>query len=233
MKRVVINQSNYIPWKGYFDLIHDADIFIFYDDIQYTKQDWRNRNKLKSREGSLWITVPVGKDINRLISDVSISTKKWQNKHFKTLFQLYSKSPFFDYCENLLEQIYIKNQWQNLSDLNQFIIKSIAKNYFGSDTIFLRSSDYPCSGRGEERIITLLEAVNADVYISGPAASAYLNPETYKRKNIKLVWKDYSGYPEYPQFNPPFDHAVSILDLLFHTGPEASYYIWGWRSGIK
>ncbi|MEN6374694.1 MAG: WbqC family protein [Smithella sp.] len=232
MTRVVINQSNYIPWKGYFDLIHDADIFIFYDDAQYTKNDWRNRNKLKCNESTLWLTIPVGIDLNRRICDVSINNYKWQSKHLKTIIQLYSKAPYFNYLKDFLEEVYIENKWHNLSVLNQFIIKKIARDFLGIKACFLNSADLQCEGKGQDKVLNLLKSVSATTYLSGPAAKNYLLPSSFEQENIELIWKDYSGYPEYHQFYPPFEHAVSIIDLIMNTGKEAPHYIWGWRSRL-
>ena len=230
MKKVAISQSDYIPWKGYFDLIHDVDLFLFYDDVQFTKNDWRNRNKVKTPTGLLWLTIPVGTDLNRLICEVSLNDRRWQNKHWKTIVQLYGKTPFFKDYQSFLEYIYLENRWDNLSKLNQFIIKSISKDFLGIKTTFLNSSDFLSQGKKQDRVINLLKVVNADVYISGPAAKAYLEPGRFLKESIKLVWKNYSCYPEYTQFYPPFEHGVTILDLLFHTGPDAPHYIWGWRT---
>lgn len=233
MKRVAINQSNYVPWKGYFDLIHDVDIFLFYDDIQFTIRNWRNRNKIKTQSGLIWLTIPVGNNRNRLICEVKIDDKRWQSKHLKTLNHFYCKAPFFKDYQGFLEEIYLKNEWNDLSKLNQFIIQKIAKDYLGIKTVFLHSSDFSVYGHKQDRLINLLKSVKADIYISGPAANAYLEPERFKQESVELIWKDYSGYPEYPQFYPPFEHQVSIFDLLFHTGPRAPYYIWGWREENK
>ncbi len=231
MKRVAINQSNYIPWKGYFDLIHDVDAFIFYDDVQFTKNDWRNRNKVKGPKGLQWLSIPVGTDLNRLIRDVSLDDPRWQQKHWKTLSHLYGKAPFFGAYRSVFEDVYLNRKWRNLSSLNQFLIETIAVQYLGVQTSFLQSSDLSGTGKGQDRVLNLLKAVKADVYISGPAGKAYLDPARFQKEGIELIWKDYSGYPEYAQFHPPFEHAVTILDLLFHTGPDASSYIWGWRAG--
>ena len=231
MKRVAINQSNYIPWKGYFDLIHDVDVFIFYDDVQFTKNDWRNRNKVKGPAGLQWLSIPAGTDLNRLISEVSLDDSRWQQKHWKTLLHLYGKAPFFSRYRSLLEEVYLDRAWRNLSQLNQFLIHTIATQHLRIQTIFQRSADIPSKGKGQDRVLSLLKSVQADVYVSGPAGQAYLDPERFRQEGIGLMWKDYSGYPEYPQFYPPFEHAVTILDLLFHTGPNAPDYIWGWRGG--
>lgn len=229
MKRVAINQSNYIPWKGYFDLIHEVDVFVLYDDVQFTKNDWRNRNKLKSPSGLDWISIPVGTDLNRRICDVIPSNIHWQKKHWKTLSQLYRKAPYFEMYWAFLEHFYRECEWRSLSQLNQYLIKHIAQEFLGINTQFLNSSELAKEGKRAERLLLILKGIGAKVYVSGPAARAYIEPEAFEALGIELIWKDYSGYPEYPQFFPPFRHDVSILDLLFHTGPDAPYYIWGWR----
>ena len=233
MKRVAINQSNYIPWKGYFDLIHDVDLFLFYDDVQFTKNDWRNRNRVKTPSGLRWLTIPAGTDLDRLICEVSLEDRRWQSKHWKTLTHLYGRAPFFDAYRGFLEEVYVRREWSSLSQINQFLIQSIATDYLGIKTTFGHSSDFPSSGRSQDRVIGLLKAVKADVYVSGPAGQAYLDPERFRKEGIELLWKDYSGYPEYPQSYPPFEHAVTILDLLFHIGSDAPQYIWGWRASRR
>lgn len=229
MKRVAINQSNYIPWKGYFDLIHDVDLFVFLDDVQFTKNDWRNRNRIKTRAGAQWLTIPVGASPHRLISEVTLPRLDWQRKHWKTLGQLYGKAPFFPQYVRFFEHVYLEHKWASLSELNQFLIQAIARDLLGIKTIFANSTDFPCEGRNQDRVLNLLKAVRAEVYVSGPAGKAYLDPKRFDRAGIALRWKDYAGYPEYAQFHPPFLHAVTILDLLFHVGPAAPHYIWGWR----
>jgi len=233
MIRVAINQSNYIPWKGYFDLLHDVDVFIFYDDVQYTKHDWRNRNRLKGQHGSQWITIPVGEDLNRRIDEVRITDPRWQVKHWKRLSQTYGRTPGFGRIRAFLEELYLHSRWESLSRVNQHIIKTIARDFLGIRTELLQSSDFSRTGAKQDAVLSLLKTVGADVYVSGPAGQAYLQPHEFEKAGIGLVWKDYSGYPEYPQIHPPFDHYVSILDLLCHTGSDAQHYIWGWREAGK
>lgn len=229
MKTVVVLQSNYIPWKGYFDLIHDADIFVFYDDVQYTKNDWRNRNKLKSANGADWLTIPVGGCADRLICEVEIPNASWQIKHWKTIEQNYAKSPYFSLYKDILEDVYMRRQWRNLSELNQFLIRTIAMDILEIRTVFQSSSDFALIGKKMDRLLDLVVKLEGDRYLSGPAARQYIEPDRFFEANIQLDWKDYSGYPEYPQRFPPFEHGISILDLLFNVGPDAGWYIWGWR----
>lgn len=231
MSTVVVLQSNYLPWKGYFDLVHDADLFVFYDDVQFTKSDWRNRNKIKSPRGTEWITVPVGVDVDRLIHEVEIKDSTWQGKHWRTIQQHYGKCPHFAQYRPFFEEVYLARKWTNLSELNQHLIRSISRDLLGLNTEFRDSREFQASGRKLDRLLDLLIRAGARRYISGPAAKDYIVPEQFEEAGIALVWKDYSGYPEYPQRFPPFEHGVSILDLLFNVGPNAPWYIWGWRDG--
>ena len=231
MKTVVVLQSNYVPWKGYFDLVHDADAFIFYDDVQFTKNDWRNRNKIKTPQGAEWITVPVGTDKDRLICEVEIKDAVWQAKCWKTIQHNYGKRPHFSRYQEFFEDVYLNRKWTNLSELNQHLIRAISRDLLGIDTEFHDSREYQTSGHKLERLLELVVKAGADCYISGPAAKDYIDPARFADAGIELVWKDYSGYPEYPQRFPPFEHGVSILDLLFNVGPQAPWYIWGWRDG--
>ena len=231
MKKVVVLQSNYIPWKGYFDLIHDADLFIFYDDLQYTKRDWRSRNKIKAAGGAEWITIPAGSDTNRLICEVELKETGWQQKHWKTLVQNYRSCPHFERYQQFFEDFYLGRQWTNLSQMNQYLIRQVAIEYLGIRTKFEDSRVFNLSGQKQDRLLELVSKVGTERYISGPAAKSYIEPGRFEEAGIELVWKDYSGYPEYPQRFPPFEHGVSILDLLFNVGPDAAWYIWGWREG--
>jgi len=232
LKRVAIIQSNYIPWKGYFDIIHDADLFIFYDDIQFTKNDWRNRNKIKVPGGTLWLSVPVGSNLNRLINEVKIQNSNWNKKHFKTLEQYYCNAPYFKLYKDFLKHVYLGQKWENLSELNHYLIKHICSDFLNIKTGFDVSWNYELSGQRLDRLLDLLIKAGATEYITGPSAKEYIDETKFEEKGIMLKWKDYSGYPEYNQYHPPFIHGVSILDLLFHTGNNAPYYIWGWRDNI-
>ena len=228
--RVAILQSNYIPWKGYFDIINDVDLFIFYDDVQFTKQDWRTRNSIKTSMGVKWLTIPVGSNIDRLICDVAIEDARWQRSHWDSLRQQYGKCPHFKTYEGFFADIYLGKQWTSLSDLNQCVIRQISSQILNVGTPFRDSREFQLSGSKQDRIIDLVVKSEASHYVSGPAAKDYIEPARFDELNIELIWKDYSGYPEYAQLYPPFEHHVSILDLLFHVGPDAGKYIWGWRN---
>jgi hypothetical protein len=233
MKKVAVIQSSYIPWKGYFDIIHDVDLFIFYDDVQYTKNDWRNRNKIKTAHGVHWLTIPVGSPEQRLIYEVELNDNHWPRKHWATIQQSYSKRPYFKQYQDFFEHVYVKAKWTNLSVLNQFLIKTISSEFLDIKTEFRESREFCLTGQKGDRLLDLLQQAGTTLYISGPSAKDYLDERRLVDTGIKLVYKDYSGYPEYPQPFPPFEHQVSILDVLFNCGPEAPYYIWGWRESFQ
>jgi hypothetical protein len=229
IRRVAVLQSNYIPWKGYFDIIHDVDLFVFYDDNQYTKNDWRNRNRIKAAGGAQWLTIPVGESHDRLICEVQLGDDRWQRKHWNTLKQNYGKCPHFERYRSYFEHVYLDQRWNNLSQLNQSLIVDIAREFLGITTVFADSRQYAAQGQRLDRLIDLVRTVGATSYLSGPAAMDYIVPERFAEIGVELAWKSYTGYPEYPQRFPPFEHGVSILDLLFNTGTDAPWYIWGWR----
>ncbi len=233
MKRVAVLQSNYIPWKGYFDIIHDVDEFIFYDEVQFTKNDWRNRNRIITPQGEIWISVPVGSKQNRQILDVKILDDKWQKKHFQTLEMAYHKAPFFKKYEDFLRNVFLERKWTYLYELNRFLVEHISRDFLHIITKFSDSRDYPTHGVKHEKLFSLVEATAATAYVSGPAAKDYIKTADYMAKGIEIVWKDYAGYPEYPQMGENFTHNVSILDLLFNVGEAAPDYIWGWRHGAS
>ncbi len=229
MRRVAVLQSNYIPWKGYFDIIHDVDTFIFYDDLQFTKNDWRNRNKIKTPRGAEWMTIPVGTDLRRLICEVELGDHSWQQLHWNLIRLHYRKAPHFKEFQPFLESVFLERTWANLSDLNQYLIQTIALEFLGLETEILDSRAFGAVGQKMDRLLDLVRKAGADVYVSGPAARAYIDPDKFNSAGIELVYKSYEGYPEYPQLHPPFEHGVTILDLLLNVGPNAPHYIWGWR----
>ncbi len=232
MKKVVILQSNYIPWKGYFDLIHDADLFVFYDDVQYTTRDWRNRNRIKTSDGVKWLSVPVNAQRSSLVNEVGISERKWSKQHWETIRHFYSKAPFFKQYRDFFADIYLNNDFTFLSDLNQSIIQRISRDILGITTIFQDSRIYNAGGAKTDRLLDILQKADADIYISGPAARSYIEEDKFKAAGVELTYKEYSGYPDYPQLYDGFDHYVTILDLIFNVGEETPYYIWGWRKNI-
>jgi hypothetical protein len=221
-KKLAIVQSNYIPWKGYFDLIHAVDEFVLFDDVQYTRRDWRNRNRIKTREGTQWLTIPVLAKGNYLapIKDIAISEPRWGEQHWKTLVAAYARAPFFKVYEDLFASLYLAPFEPSLSAINRSFIEAIC-GLLGIRTKITASMDYEVGEGKNERLIALCLQAGADAYVSGPSARSYLDESLFRNEGIRLEFFDYAGYPEYPQLHPPFDHGVSVLDLLFHLGPDA------------
>lgn len=230
--KVVILQSNYIPWKGYFDLIHDADIFVYYDEVQYTKNDWRNRNRIYTRNGLQWLTIPISQDaVKQKISEVTLPDPRWQQQHHKTLAMGYARAPYYHQLKPLLEEAYLSNTWLRLSAVNRFFIEKISRA-IGIQAVFRDSKEFSLVGDRVERLVNLLKQLGADTYISGPAARDYLSDHEYlfAENNISIKYKDYSGYPPYTQLSQPFENAVSILDMIANLElNQIKNYIWEWR----
>jgi hypothetical protein len=224
MNKIAILQSNYIPWKGVFDMINMADIFVFFDDVDFTKRDWRSRNKIKTANGDLWLTVPVKKPSKGTkIYDIEIYNDGWQEKHFKTIKMAYKKSRYFNDYLPLLEDIYLNRTWKNLSQLNQFVTKLISE-LLGIKTQFINSKELETKGTKDDKLIEICKHLNAKSYISGPAAKDYIDIDKFKNENIDLEYIIYD-YPNYSQQHGTFNHFVSVLDVLFNCGKESNKYI--------
>lgn len=224
MKRIAILQSNYIPWKGYFDMIAAVDEFILYDDVQFTKNDWRNRNRIKTPQGVKWLTIPVGQVISRRIRDVELPKVNWQMKHWKALESNYRRAPHFNDVAAILEPFYTKCQYSHLSELNKKLIEVICL-YLGITTKISNSWDYSLVDGKVERLVDLCTQAGASEYISGPAAKDYIENDVFVKSNIKIEWFSYQGYIEYPQLWGGFSHEVTILDLLFNCGKDSPHYM--------
>jgi hypothetical protein len=225
VKRVAIVQSNYIPWKGYFDLINLVDEFVLYDDRQYTRRDWRNRNRIKTPQGPAWLTVPVQVSgrYHQRIDETEIADLDWGRAHWRTIVHNYADAPFFDLQHDRVERLYATNE-RLLSLVNRSFLEEIC-SILEIRTRITWSSDYEGVGAKTERLVSLCRQTGADVYLSGPAARAYIEEEQFAAAGIALEYMDYAGYPEYPQLHPPFEHQVSVLDLLFNVGPAATQYL--------
>ena len=226
---VAIIQSGYLPWKGQFDIIHDVDLFVFLDDVQFTLRDWRTRNRLKTPRGSAWLTIPVGSHRDLCIDEVRIPSHGWQARHWATLRHTYGRAPFFPLYQDFFGDVYLGRTWESLSRLNQYLTTSIAREFLGIQTEFMDARPLATNGRKTMRLLQILKKCEAQTYITGPTTRSYLDVDLLAGAGIQAIFKDFDGYPEYRQSHPPFDPFVSIVDLLFNMGPEAPWYIWGWR----
>jgi len=222
--KVGIIQSNFLPWRGYFDFIREVDLFILHDDLQYTKGDWRNRNKIKTPRGAEWITVPVHyRHTSQLIEETMIdNSKPWMRGMLNRIMASYRKAPHFEPFFSELSDLLLEPA-ASISDLNLRLIKWVC-SHLEIETSIHFSRQYNPQGAKTERLIGILKQVGATTYLSGPAARAYLEPELFEQAGICLEYKAYN-YPEYEQLYPPFEPAVSVIDLLFMVGKDAKNYL--------
>ena len=226
MKKVAILQSNYIPWKGYFDMINMVDEFILYDDMQYTKRDWRNRNKIKTPQGLKWLSIPVdvkGKYFQK-INETKISDNTWKKKHWETIKHNYGKTKYFKEYKDIFEELYLNSNEAYLSQINYKFIIAI-NDILGISTKIRWSSEFDLVDGQTEKLLGICKDCSADIYLSGPAAKDYFDENLAKQENIAVEWMDYSGYEEYSQLHPPFEHGVTILDLIFNEGSNATKFM--------
>jgi hypothetical protein len=226
MTTIAIVQSNYIPWKGYFDLINLVDEFVLYDDVQYTIRDWRNRNKIKTPNGLMWLTIPiqVKGGYYQKIRETVISDPRWSRRHWKSIVQNYSKAKYFPTFRELFEELYLHSNERFLSQINYRFLTAICE-ILGINTKLSWSMDYKLIEGKTERLIDLCKQAGATEYISGPSAKGYIDEELFGQEGITLKYMDYSGYPEYNQLFPPFEHRVSIIDLILNIGPDARKFM--------
>ena len=225
-KRVAIVQSNYIPWKGYFDLINSVDEFVLFDDVQYTRRDWRNRNMIKTPSGPAWLSIPVSTSgrFKAPIRDIRVSDSGWASRHWQTIRANYACASHFPAYGARLEDLYLGCTYERLSDINRRFLSAVCE-MLGIRTKMSWSWEYHLDEGPTERLVSICRQAGAAIYVSGPAASAYLDPRQFHEANVELVYFDYSGYPEYRQLFPPFEHRVSVLDLILNEGPDASRHM--------
>ncbi|MCF8256658.1 MAG: WbqC family protein [Flavobacteriales bacterium] len=220
MKKIAILQSNYIPWKGYFDMIDQVDVFVIYDEVQYTKNDWRNRNIIKTPKGTEWLTIAVRQEsLSQRICDTKVTLSNWNVKHLRSLQTNYGKAPFFKQYFEEISEAYLSITSPYLSEINVSLIKKM-NTILGIGTTIIDSRELALEGGKTERLVDAVLKLGGNCYLSGPAGQAYIDVALFNDKGIEVEWMDYSNYAEYPQLHPPFVHGVSILDLLFNAGAE-------------
>jgi len=228
--RVAILQSNYVPWRGYFDMIHDADVFVFYDCVKYTKNDWRNRNVVYTKNGKQWLTIPVpSASVKLVIDEVVLPDARWQETHAKTLAIGYGKAPHFAQLEEFIREFLLEREWTRLSDLNRQLIEKVCLR-LGCGTVFRDAREFALAEDRVERLLGILGALGATEYISGPAAATYLDGKEhlFQDRGIRLTYKNYAPYREYRQLRQPYEPAVSILDAIANLPwDEIPNHIWG------
>jgi hypothetical protein len=216
--KIAIHQPQYLPWSGYFNKILQSDIFVFLDDVQYKKNEWQNRNRIKSPNGEVWLTVPVHYNFGQKINEIEIDNKfLWRKDHLKTMRFNYQKaknfSDFYPYIENLLNK-----EYKMLVDVNIDSIKMIL-SYLNIDKKIVKSSELKVEGEKTQRLVNICKVLNADIYISGSGAKDYLIVEEFEKNNIQVIFQEYHT-PEYPQLFGNFIPNLSIIDMIFNVGKE-------------
>jgi len=217
MTKIAILQSNYIPWRGYFDIISKVDSFVIYDEVQYTKNDWRNRNQIKTLSGPLWLTIPVKQtSLNQKIYETEVVNQLWRRKHLNSIRSNYSKAPFFKEYFDFIANLYNGNEML-LSEINLKFIKGFC-DILNIKTNLIDSRELKLEGDKNQRLINACHKLNATSYLSGKTAQCYLDEYLFVKNNIKLEWMDYSHLTEYHQLYPPYNVGVSIIDTILNIG---------------
>ena len=221
---MAISQSNYLPWRGYFHLIDSVDIFVLLDDVQFTKRDWRNRNKIKSASGATWLTLPVetkGK-YKAKIYEIQTSDESWKNQHIRTREHMYARAGHATTVLPWLREVFAKAPKSELYLINRHFVQHI-NQFLGIDTVLASSLDFDTPSDPNDRLVAICSALGAQTYVSGPAAKQYLDESQFAASNIDLEWFQYGPYSEYPQLWGPWEERVSVVDLLLNIGDEATH----------
>jgi hypothetical protein len=219
MKKILITQSNYIPWRVYFDSISKTDVFVVYDEMQYTKRDWRNRNLIKTPNGLKWLTIPVevkGKYLQK-INETKISDKNWRKSHIGIIKQNYNKAEFFKETFEWLEEVFMKCDFKYLTEINRHFILEINK-FLGIKTEIKFSEDFNLHKDRNMRLIKICKELNGTDYYSAPAAKSYMDENLFEKNGLKVHYFKYNNYQKYHQLYGDFELGVSVLDLIFNQG---------------
>jgi hypothetical protein len=224
--RIAIIQSCYVPWRGFFDLIGRCDVYVMFDQVQYVRRHWHNRNRIKTATGVEWLTIPVVSKgrFEQPIDRVEIE-KPWAEKHWRAIELAYRRAPYFDSMAPIVQDWYRRAAKEPLlTEINAIFLREIS-SLLGLATRIVRDTAYPAQGTATERVLAIVRAADADHYLSGPSAKAYFDESLFAKAGIAVEWMDYGGYQPYPQLHGPFEPAVSVLDLLFNTGPDAARFL--------
>lgn len=225
--KLAILQPSYLPWLGYFDQMRRVDAFVYYDDVQYDRDGWRNRNRIRTRQGWQWLTVPVrlGGRFGSLISDVEIDNRNnWARKHIMSLQQAYARAPFVTEYLPRLEAI-LSRPWEKLVELNLALTEELSA-MLGFRPVTRRSSELAARGEASERLLAICRELSADHYLTGDAARSYLDESLFARAGIRVEYQSYR-HPVYPQVHGEFVSHLSVVDLIFNCGPESARILKG------
>lgn len=216
---VTIHQPEHLPWLGFFHKISQTDLFVILDNVQFRKNYFQNRNKVRTSKGWSWITVPVSHKANTLIKEVLIAPEnRWKKKWWDTIYFSYKKAKYFDDYSGQLYSI-INNDWKYLSHLNIRLIELLC-NYIGIEIRYVNASDMDLKGKGSDLILEMCQKLNAETYLSGVSGRDYLEKNKFEKENVKVVYQEFY-HPIYKQLYEPFEPCMSVIDLLFNYGPRS------------
>jgi hypothetical protein len=217
---IAIHQPQYLPWLGYFDKIEQSDVFVFLDNVQFKKNEWQNRNKIKTSDGWQWLSVPVIHSFGQKIFEVEINnTVQWGRKHLNALVTHYSKAPFFQDHIDFFEKTY-SQEWRHLAEINIHLIYYLTDTLGMKNKKFILASDLSAKEGSTERLADICRQLSCDVYLSGRDGSKYLDLDLFEQEGIQVIFQDYK-HPQYPQLYGDFEPFLSVIDLLFNCGPES------------
>ncbi|MDQ5985413.1 MAG: hypothetical protein CSYNP_01123 [Syntrophus sp. SKADARSKE-3] len=217
---VSIHQPQYLPWLGYFDKIDRADVFVLLDNVQFKKNEWQNRNRIKTAQGPQWLTVPVQYKFPQRIHEVEINNQeRWQHRQRQAIVSNYRKAPFWTMLDDFFEEIFSK-PWPMISDLNIFVVKRLATILGISTPVYIASelSEFPEDP--DERLVAITRLLGADTYLAGSGGHDYMNPVIYEEAGIQVMFQDYK-HPVYSQLFGQYEPYLSVIDLIFNHGPDS------------
>ena len=217
---VAVHQPQYLPWIGYFDKIDRADIFVLLDNVQFKKNEWQNRNKIKTTTGWQWITVPVTYRFPQLINEVEINNQdRWQHKQRQAILSNYKKSPCWDFLEGFFHDLF-EVYWQTISQLNIHVVKKLVEILGITTPLFIASEIGKFPEDPDERLIAIVKHFGADTYLAGSGGREYMDMGKYEKNEINVIFQDYR-HPVYHQLFGDFMFPMSVIDLIFNHGKES------------
>jgi hypothetical protein len=225
-KRVAIVQSNYLPWKGYFDMIASVDAFVLLDSAQFTKRDWRNRNQIKTEHGLSWLSVPVTTRgfFTQSIRETRVCDHSWPERHWRKIEAAYRGASHFPEYGPMLAAALREADAGTLSEVNDHLLRRVCA-WLDIDTPLYSDLGLVDGGEASTRLLRICLKLGADTYVSGPKARAYLDVDLFANSGVRVEWFNYGGFPAYSQLHGDFVHEVSVVDLLLNEGPGARRFL--------
>lgn len=215
------HQPAYLPWLGLFHKIALSDTYVYLDNTQFEKNSFTNRNKIKTAQGPIWLTVPLLlKDhFAKAVKEIEIdNSKDWRKDHWKSIYLNYKKAPFFNRYSDFLEDVY-RREWRYLTDLTEFMLKYFLKE-LGIEIRYYRASELGLKGHKSDLVLDMCKKLSSDLYIFGALGKNYAKEEDFTKESIKIYFQDYK-HPVYPQLHGEFLPYMSIIDLLFNCGDKS------------